>query len=175
MWFREKIVWFVNKSHCESQSDCRDHQWFQNGYNQWLYCKKNHLLLLLFIIICSIIIIRAAMCTFTITKEFTIGSQLSPCGHLAITDTPLIRTTPESPAKIRHLTETNSRYCAISLLRTYGHLSRSLQHCFIVLTLVIKDINQHLSTFRQYYLNFFSFFSLRLCHFGWKVNIPIAV
>ena len=27
-------------------------------------------------------------------------SQLSPCGHLAITDTPLIRTAAKSPAKV---------------------------------------------------------------------------
>ena len=37
------------------------------------------------------------------------------------------------------------------LLRTYGHLSRSRQHNFIVLTIVITYINQHLSTFRQNY------------------------
>ena len=117
------------------------------------------------------------MCTFIINKEFTIGSQLSPCGHLAITDTPLIRTTPESPAKIRHLTETNSRYCAISLLRTYGHLSLSLQHSFTVLTLVIKDINQHLSTFRQYYLNLFFlnlFVSVTLVE-KWTFRLPFNI
>ena len=42
---------------------------------------------------------------------FSNYSQLSPCGHLAITDTPIIRTVAKSPAKIhyRRLTEINSR------------------------------------------------------------------
>ena len=39
-------------------------------------------------------------------------SQLSPCGHPAITDTSIIRTADKFRAKInyRHLTEINSRY-----------------------------------------------------------------
>ena len=47
-------------------------------------------------------------------------SQLSPCGHLAITDTPIIRTAAKSQAKIkyRRLTEINSRYYGLSLMRT---------------------------------------------------------
>ena len=47
-------------------------------------------------------------------------SQLSPCPHLAITDTPIIRTGTRPPAKInyRRLTEINSRYYGLSLLRT---------------------------------------------------------
>ena len=47
-------------------------------------------------------------------------SQLSPCGHPAITDTPIIRTAAKSPAKInyRRLTEINSRYYGLSLMRT---------------------------------------------------------
>ena len=47
-------------------------------------------------------------------------SQLSPCGHLAITDTPIIQTAAKSPAKIEYirLTETNSRYYGLLLLRT---------------------------------------------------------
>ena len=47
-------------------------------------------------------------------------SQLSPCGHPAITDTPIIRTAAKSPAKInnRRLTEINSRYYRLSLMRT---------------------------------------------------------
>ena len=32
-------------------------------------------------------------------NQFTNCSQLSPCGHLAITDTPIIRTAAKSPAK----------------------------------------------------------------------------
>ena len=47
-------------------------------------------------------------------------SHLSPCGHIAITDTPIIRTAAKSPANMncRHLTEINSRYYGLSLLRT---------------------------------------------------------
>ena len=47
-------------------------------------------------------------------------SQLSPCGHPAITDTPIIRTAAKSPAKInyRRLTKINSRYYGLSLMRT---------------------------------------------------------
>ena len=38
MWFRAKKwcdLW-INCTACsaESQSDCKDHQWFQNGYNK---------------------------------------------------------------------------------------------------------------------------------------------
>ena len=48
------------------------------------------------------------------------AGQLSPCGHLAITDTPILRTAAKSSAKInnRRLTEINSRYYGLSLLRT---------------------------------------------------------
>ena len=35
-------------------------------------------------------------------------------GHLAITDTPLIWTTAKYPSKIKHLTETNSRYYGLT-------------------------------------------------------------
>ena len=47
-------------------------------------------------------------------------SQLSPCGHPAITDTPIIRTAAKSPAKTswRRLTEINSQYYGLSLMRT---------------------------------------------------------
>ena len=47
-------------------------------------------------------------------------SQLSPCGHPAITDTSIIRTADKFRAKInyRHLTEINSRYYGLSLQRT---------------------------------------------------------
>ena len=34
------------------------------------------------------------------SRSFSCYSQLSPCGHLAITDTPLIRTAAKSPAKV---------------------------------------------------------------------------
>ena len=47
-------------------------------------------------------------------------TQLWSCGHLAITNTPIIRTAAKSSAKInyRRLTEINSRYYGLSLLRT---------------------------------------------------------
>ena len=47
-------------------------------------------------------------------------SQLSPCGHLAITHIPIIRTPTKSPAKInfRRLTEIHSRDFGLSQLRT---------------------------------------------------------
>ena len=46
--------------------------------------------------------------------------ELSPCRHLALTDTPIIRTAAKSPTKINYrcLTEINSRYYGLSLLRT---------------------------------------------------------
>ena len=47
-------------------------------------------------------------------------SQLSTCGHPAIMDTPIIRTAAKSRAKInyRRLTEINSWYYGLSLMRT---------------------------------------------------------
>ena len=47
-------------------------------------------------------------------------SQLSTCGHPAITDTPIIRTAAKSRSKInyRRLTEINSWYYGLSLMRT---------------------------------------------------------
>ena len=46
-------------------------------------------------------------------------SQPSPCGHLAIMDTPITRAAAKYPAKVnyRYLTEVNSRYHRLSLLR----------------------------------------------------------
>ena len=43
--------------------------------------------------------------------QYTLCSQLLPCGHPAIMNTPLIWTAAKSPAKTnyRHLTEVNSR------------------------------------------------------------------
>lgn len=58
-------------------------------------------------------------------------SQLSPCGHLAIMDTPPIRTAAKSSAKVSHLTETNSRYYGLLLLWTYRHFVQSQRHNFI--------------------------------------------
>ena len=47
-------------------------------------------------------------------------SQLPPCEHPAITDTPIIRTAAKFPAKpnFGHLSEINSRYYRLSLVRT---------------------------------------------------------
>ena len=47
-------------------------------------------------------------------------SQLSPCGHLAITDTPKIQTAAKSPANLNYsrLTEINFCYYGLSLLTT---------------------------------------------------------
>ena len=47
-------------------------------------------------------------------------SQLSPCGHLAITETPIIQTAAKSAAKTNYtrLTELNSRYYGVSLMTT---------------------------------------------------------
>ena len=55
--------------------------------------------------------------------------QLSPCGHLAITDTPLIRTKAKCPAKInyRRLTEMNSRNYGLSLV--FDLLGSVYQYC----------------------------------------------
>ena len=51
--------------------------------------------------------------------SFLVYSQLSPCGRLVM-DTPIVRTATKSSAKInyRRLTEINSRYYGLSLLRT---------------------------------------------------------
>ena len=46
-------------------------------------------------------------------------SEISPCGHPAITDTPIIQTAAKSPAKTNYrcLTEINSRHYGHSLMR----------------------------------------------------------
>ena len=50
----------------------------------------------------------------------TLYSQRSPCGHVAITDTPLIRTAAKSPAKITVIwlkqtpANTNTRYYGLT-------------------------------------------------------------
>ena len=87
----------------------------------------------------------------TLFKQTNKGfySQLLPCGHLVIMDTPLIRTAAEFLAKTSDICLNDK----LLLLRTYRHLSRSRQHNSIVpLTLVITNINQHLATFWQNYL-----------------------
>ena len=52
--------------------------------------------------------------------NFNVYSQLSPCGHLGITDTPLIRTAAKSPAKVTEVwlkqtpVITDSRYYGLT-------------------------------------------------------------
>ena len=57
-------------------------------------------------------------------------SQLLPCGHPDITDTPLIRTAAKSQAKIiyRCLTEINSSYYGLSLMRTLTQGPHSVRY-----------------------------------------------
>ena len=71
--------------------------------------------------------IPVSLCEF---QEKNAYSQLSPCGHLAITDTPIIWAAAKSPAKInyRRLTEINSRYYGISLLRTLTPLLEGVRN-----------------------------------------------
>ena len=55
-----------------------------------------------------------------ISTSFLWYSQLPPCGHPTITDTWIIRTAAKSQAKINYrcLTEINSRYYGLLLMRT---------------------------------------------------------
>ena len=55
----------------------------------------------------------------SLAHSSTVYSQFSPCGHPAITDTSIQQTAVESQGKIdyRHLTEVNSRYYGLSLIR----------------------------------------------------------
>ena len=78
-----------------------------------------------------------------------IGVQSTPAlrtpryyGHPAITDSSKI-----PGESYKRLTEINSRYYGLSLLRTYGHFIRSQRHNFIVFSLVIADTEQHLGIF----------------------------
>ena len=79
-------------------------------------------------------------------------------GHPAITDS-----STEIPGEsYRRLTEINSRYYGLSLLRTYGHFIRSRRRNFIVFSLVIADTEQHLGIFAHISSLFFLLFdSLR--------------
>ena len=55
-----------------------------------------------------------------LVRALNLYSQLSPCGHPAITDTPIKRTVAKSPAK-KKITDVwlkkNSRYYGLSLMR----------------------------------------------------------
>ena len=86
-------------------------------------------------------------------------SQLPPCGHLAITDTPLFTDSSKIPGEsYRCLTEINFRYYGLLLLQTYGHFIRSQRHNFIVFSLVIADTEQHLGIFAHISSLFFQLF-----------------
>ena len=75
----------------------------------------------------------------------TVYSQLWPCSHPAITDTPIKRTTANSPAKTNYisLTEINSRYYGLSLMRTLsqGPYSVRFKGSLTVIAKAIHGIN----------------------------------
>ena len=74
---------------------------------------------------------------------------------IQLQSTPALRTPLES---YRRLTEINSRYYGLSLLRIYGHFIRSQCHNFIVFCLVIADTQRHLGIFAYISSLFFSAF-----------------
>ena len=82
-------------------------------------------------------------------------------GHPAITDSSKI-----PGESYRRLTEINSRYYGLSLLRTYGHFIRSQRHNFIVFSLVIADTEQHLGKFAHISSVFFLLFETVFVFFG---------
>ena len=82
-------------------------------------------------------------------------------GHPAITDSGKI-----PGESYRRLTEINSRYYGLSLLRTYGHFIRSQRHNFIVFSLVIADTEQHLGIFAHISSLFFLLFETVFVLFG---------
>ena len=82
-------------------------------------------------------------------------------GYPAITDSSKI-----SGESYRRLTEINSRYYGLSLLRTYGHFIRSQRHNFIVFSLVIADTEQHLGMFAHISSLFFLLFETVFVFFG---------
>ena len=82
-------------------------------------------------------------------------------GHPAITDSSKI-----PGESYRRLTEINSRYYGLSLLRTYGHFIRSQRHNFIVFSLVIADTEQHLGIFAHISSVFFLLFETVFVFFG---------
>ena len=82
-------------------------------------------------------------------------------GHPAIADRSKI-----PGESYRRLTEINSRYYGLSLLRTYGHFIRSQRHNFIVFSLVIADTEQHLGMFAHISSLFFLLFETVFVFFG---------
>ena len=71
-------------------------------------------------------------------------SQLSPCGHLAIADTPLIRTAANPRLKLQTFD-----WNKLPLLRTYGHFAQFQRHNFIVLSVVITDSERNFLTLEK--------------------------
>ena len=61
-------------------------------------------------------------------------SRLSPCGHLAITDKSQLHGETH-----KEMTETNSRYYGLSLLRKCGHFSAPKRVISLVFSLAIAD------------------------------------
>ena len=90
-------------------------------------------------------------------------------GHPAITDSSKI-----SGESYRRLTEINSHYHGLSLLRTYGHFIRSQRHSYIVFSLVIADAEQHLGIFTHILSLFFLLLSFLadFCFFRPSIKIP---
>ena len=82
-------------------------------------------------------------------------------GHAAIKDSSKI-----PGESYRRLTEINSRYYGLSLLRTYGHFVRSQRHNFLVFSLVIADTEQHLGIFAHISSLFFLLFETDFVSFG---------
>ena len=82
-------------------------------------------------------------------------------GHPAITDSSKI-----PGESYRRLTEINSRYYGLSLLRTYGHFIRSQRHNFTVFSLVIADTEQRLGIFAHISSVFFLLFETVFVFFG---------
>ena len=82
-------------------------------------------------------------------------------GHPAIMDSSKIL-----GESYRRLTEINSRYYGLSLIRTYGHFIRSQRHDFIVFSLVIADTEQHLGIFAHISSLFFLLFETVFVSFG---------
>ena len=78
-------------------------------------------------------------------------SRLSPCGHFAITDTPLMQTrasppppNPPTPGETRkETTETNSRYHGLPLLRKCGHVPAPKRDISLVFSLAIADTYEY--------------------------------
>ena len=90
---------------------------------------------------------------------------LSPCGHLAMTDTPIIRTAAKSPTKIeyRRLTKINSRYYRLLLLRT---LTRGVPRVSAIRGVKCSRLNRMGQFIRYNFVGWFLFLSVQC-----KVNI----